>query len=101
MALPATILDTLVEQSLDDAFHLAQIGKCVDGAAHDLNNFLGAVLAYNELILMEEGIDPNTRRMLEECSVATRKASHLVATLTILARPLSDTVVHGEVAPLA
>ena len=101
MGEPTTILDAATESFLDQNFHMAQVGRCVDGVAHDLNNYLGAVLAYAELISTEEGVDPNVRRMLDECSGALRKATHLVATLTMLARPSRETMVHGDVGPLA
>lgn len=87
--------------NLDELFRMAQVGKCMDGVAHDLNNYIGSVLAYNELISTEDGVDPELRRMLNECAGALRKATQLVATMTILARPLRDSVVHGEVGPLA
>ena len=44
----------------------AQVGGCVSGIAHDINNLLGAAMAYAELAALDEGVSPDTSRMLEQ-----------------------------------
>lgn len=64
----------------------AQVGRCVDGATHDINNALGAALAYAELIQLDQGLSEDSRRMLERTSEAIERCSHLVSQLTNLGR---------------
>lgn len=68
------------------AFRHAQVGRSVSSVTHDLNNYLGAIMAYAELAGMDAGISPDTARMLGEVGNAVRKSSALVASLTDVAR---------------
>jgi len=67
-------------------FRHAQVGRSVSSVTHDLNNYLGAIMAYAELAAMDAGIGPDSARMLGEVNNAVRKASNLVASLTDVAR---------------
>ncbi|HNR30196.1 MAG TPA: HAMP domain-containing sensor histidine kinase [Candidatus Hydrogenedentes bacterium] len=67
-------------------FRYAQVGRCVNGVAHDLNNYLGAVMAYAELCTLEEGLTSECNRMLGEIIGGIQKASALVNALTGVAR---------------
>lgn len=67
-------------------FRHAQVGRSVSSVTHDLNNYLGAIMAYAELASMVEGVTPDTKRMLGEVVGAVRKSSTLVASLTDVAR---------------
>ncbi len=86
-------MDWLREESPQEAqerLHLvaryAQVGQCVSSVAHDVNNYLGAIMAYAELIGLEESLGADTRRMLDEIIGAVRKASGLMGNLTDVAR---------------
>jgi C4-dicarboxylate-specific signal transduction histidine kinase len=74
------------EQRLTLLFRQAMVGRCVNGVTHDVNNFLGAVLAYAELIGYEEGLSPESRRMLAEIVDGIKRSSDLLGTLTGIAR---------------
>ena len=67
-------------------FRHAQVGRSVSSVTHDLNNYLGAIMAYAELAGMDTGITPDTARMLGEVANAVKKSSTLVASLTDVAR---------------
>jgi two-component system NtrC family sensor kinase len=67
-------------------FRHAQVGRNVSSVTHDLNNYLGAIMAYAELAGMDPGISPDTARMLGEVINAVRKASGLVGVVTDVAR---------------
>lgn len=67
-------------------FRHAQVGRSVSSVTHDLNNFLGAIMAYAELAGMDKGISPDSARMLGEVVNAVKKSSGLVASLTDVAR---------------
>ena len=67
-------------------FRHAQVGRSVSSVTHDLNNYLGAIMAYAELCSMDGGISPDSVRMLGEVTNAVRKSSTLVNSLTDVAR---------------
>ncbi|HOQ89102.1 MAG TPA: HAMP domain-containing sensor histidine kinase [Candidatus Hydrogenedentes bacterium] len=68
-------------------YRYAQVGRCVNGVAHDINNLLGAVLAYTELVQLEPGLTENGQRMLDNVLEAAEKCASLVSALTAIARP--------------
>lgn len=64
----------------------AQVGGCVSGIAHDINNLLGAAMAYAELVSYDEGISPDSAKMLNQVVDGISKCSRLVSTLTSISR---------------
>ncbi|GMW00132.1 MAG: hypothetical protein AMXMBFR84_12700 [Candidatus Hydrogenedentota bacterium] len=73
-------------ERLERLFRYAQIGQCVSSVTHDVNNFLGAIMAYAELIAMDETLPAESTRMVGEILAAVRKASGLVNNLTDVSR---------------
>ncbi len=71
---------------LDGTFQYVEVGRCVNGVAHDVNNFLGAIMAYTELIGLTNNLPPESQEMLDEIVTAAKKSSHLVNYLTEIAR---------------
>jgi signal transduction histidine kinase len=67
-------------------YRFAQIGRCVSSVTHDVNNYLGAIMAYAELVAMDGSLSQESRRMLDEVIGAVRKSSTLVNNLTDVAR---------------
>ncbi len=67
-------------------YRYAQVGGCVSSVTHDVNNYLGAILAYAELLSLESGQTDESRRMLEEIMTAVRRSSRLISGLTDIAR---------------
>ena len=67
-------------------FRYAQVGRCVSSVTHDVNNLLGAILAYAELIGLEESLSEESARMLKEIMNAVRRSSTLITNLTDVAR---------------
>jgi len=65
----------------------AQVGRCVNGVTHDINNYLGAVIAYSELVLADPGLSDESRQMLKKMLEAGTTCAHLIAALTNIARP--------------
>jgi len=74
-------LDVLKQQ-----YRYAQVGRCVSSVTHDVNNLLGAVLAYAELVQLDAQLGEESRRMLGEIMEAARRCSGLVNNLTSVAR---------------
>lgn len=73
-------------------FRYAHVGRRVNGVAHDLNNFLGAIMAYAELIAIEKNLSPECKRMLGEIIEGVQKASSLVSEITGVARKESSRI---------
>lgn len=88
----------------DDAFeallHRTYAGQYVNSATHDLNNVLGAIMAYADLIRMDSK-NPETTRMAGEIVSASEKGAKLLEALTMIARPIdtdrTDTASVSEV----
>jgi C4-dicarboxylate-specific signal transduction histidine kinase len=71
-------------------FRRAQVGLAVNGVAHDVNNYLGAMLAYAELIELDEELGDESRRMAGEIIESVRKCGNLISVLTSIARRERD-----------
>ena len=64
----------------------AQVGDCVGGVAHDINNMLGAAMAYAELVAYDEGVSDDSKRMLGQIVDGISKCSGLISSLTSISR---------------
>jgi signal transduction histidine kinase/ActR/RegA family two-component response regulator len=62
------------------------LGLLAGGVAHDLNNILAGVVAMPELLLMDEGISPETRKGLHLIEESGRRAASIVGDLLHMAR---------------
>ncbi len=78
--------DDETREKLARLYRYAQVGHCVSSVTHDVNNFLGAILAYAELVGLEKNQTPEALRMLGEVMSAVRKSSRLISSLTDIAR---------------
>lgn len=85
--------DGLVDLNAEDGYdrlarlyRYAQVGRCVSSVTHDMNNFLGAIMAYAELIGMDTPLEGESARMLHEIVDGVKKCSGLVNDLTAIAR---------------
>lgn len=84
-----TGLETLSGEALEKVlalFRYGQIGRYVNGVTHDVNNLLGAVLAYAELIGLNDTLSPESCRMASEIIAAVQQSTALVNGLTEIAR---------------
>jgi signal transduction histidine kinase len=79
-------MDATQADRLARVCRFSQIGRCVNSVTHDVNNYLGAIMAYAELVAMEPGLSDDAQRMLREITGAVRKSSDLIGNLTDLAR---------------
>lgn len=79
MELPYDVLETLL--------HRAHTGQYINSVAHDLNNLIGASMAYAELVEMD-ATDPEVKRMVGEIVRASEKSAELLNAITTIARPL-------------
>lgn len=75
-----------MREKLTRLYRFAQIGRCVSSVTHDVNNYLGAIMAYAELVGMDSTLTEESSRMLSEIIGAVRKSSSLINNLTDVSR---------------
>lgn len=59
----------------------ALAGRTAHNVTHDVNNFLGAILAYSELVDLDPGVGAESKRMLSEITKAVQKSTGLLRTI--------------------
>ena len=67
-------------------FRYAEVGRCVNGVAHEINNHLTAMMAYADLVQMDSGLGDDARQMIERVIDAAEKCSEVVSGLNAVAR---------------
>jgi two-component system cell cycle sensor histidine kinase/response regulator CckA len=75
-----------LQSRLAQAQRMESLGVMAGGIAHDLNNILGPLVAYPELIQRRIGDDPTTRQLLTDMAQATSRAAAVIQDLLTLAR---------------
>jgi signal transduction histidine kinase len=76
------------------------VGRLSAGVAHDFNNFLSAILGYNELVALTAPADPALREYIDGIREAGEKASALTTQLLAFSRRQARTDRHLELSPL-
>jgi len=76
-------------------FRYAEVGRCVNGVAHEINNHLTAMMAYADLVQMDSGIADDARQMMERLIDAAEKCSEVVSGLNAVAR--RDRDLHSQI----
>ncbi len=76
----------ILQRRLEKAERAESLALLAGGVAHDLNNILGPLVAYPELIMMKLPSDSPHRRQLEIMSKAARDAADVIQDLLALAR---------------
>ena len=77
--------ETLKEQ-LQKAERMQSLGVLAGGVAHDLNNILGPLVAYPELILLKLPEDSPVRKQVQLVGRSAREAADIIQDLLSLAR---------------
>jgi len=75
-----------LEEQLERAQRMESLGVLAGGVAHDLNNILGPLVAYPEMILMKLPPDSPARRQIEMLGKSARDAADVIQDLLTLAR---------------
>jgi PAS domain S-box-containing protein len=75
-----------LEERLQRSEKMEALGTMAGGVAHDLNNVLGIIIGFSELLLMNEIESTSMRLQLERIMQAGKKAAAIVNDLLTLAR---------------
>lgn len=78
----------LTPPQIESLINDAQKGRYVNNVTHDVNNLLGAIMAYAELIRMDSS-DPETNRMIDEILGAVEKGAEILSALTTITRRIN------------
>ena len=82
-------LEQLVQdrsQALVQAEKMAALGRMAGGVAHEINNPLGAILAFVQLMIRDLGDDPSTRENLDAIEQCTLRCTAIVNSLLNFSR---------------
>lgn len=83
---PGTPDLSVLNPRTEDILRYIAVGRCSDGVTHDINNFLGAAMAYAELVELEVGLRDEAKRMLREIVNRLQHAATMMGDLTTIAR---------------
>ncbi|MEW5925617.1 MAG: PAS domain S-box protein, partial [Candidatus Zixiibacteriota bacterium] len=75
-----------LKEQLERAQRMESLGILAGGVAHDLNNILGPLVAYPEMILMKLPPDSPARKQVEMLGKSAREAADVIQDLLTLAR---------------
>ena len=75
-----------IEQKLRQAEKMEAIGTLAGGVAHDLNNILGAIVSYPDLMLIDLPEESHLRTLILTIRKSGEKAAAIVQDLLTLAR---------------
>jgi PAS domain S-box-containing protein len=81
-----------METQLQQAQDMAAVGQLAAKVAHDLNNVLGGLISYPDLLLMEIPEDSHLRDIIHTIQKSGQKAADIVQDLLTLARRGTVTV---------
>ena len=99
LSLVKTEIDDLLAQQKRDAVErrslearlarsekMEALGLLAGGVAHDLNNVLSGIVSYPDLLLMDETLNPKTRRAIDTIKRSGEQAAAIVKDLMTISR---------------
>jgi len=75
-----------LQESLEKAKRMESLGLLAGGVAHDLNNMLGPLVGYPDLLLMKLPEDSPMRKQIERIGISAKHAADVIQDLLTLAR---------------
>jgi PAS domain S-box-containing protein len=77
------------QEQLERAKKMEAIGLLAGGVAHDLNNVLGPITGYPELLLLDNSISSTQRQYIQAIKTSGEKAAAIVDDLLTIARGIA------------
>ncbi|MBI4861264.1 MAG: response regulator [Candidatus Riflebacteria bacterium] len=74
------------EEQLIQSEKLAAIGELAGGVAHEINNPLGVILGFTQLLLKQDWTDPGVKKKLRHIETQTFRCKNIVTNLLKFAR---------------
>lgn len=99
MAKNASNLDE-IKQKIEKLHRFLTAGLCISGVTHEVNNHLGAIMAYAEMLQLETSPGEESNRMLGKIIESVKLCSHLINGLNTLARAKEELVTLVEIPEL-
>lgn len=75
-----------LEKQLSQAMKMEAVGRLAGGLAHDINNYLGAITGFSDLVKMTHGNDQTLARRMDTISETAFRASSLIRQLLAFSR---------------
>lgn len=75
---------------LNTLVNAAQTGRTLNNVTHDVNNMLGAIMAYADMMLMD-ATDAESKQMLEDIMASAETSATLLKNLTAISQRSSST----------
>jgi len=89
-----------IEERIEKLHRLATAGLCINGVIHDTNNYLGAIMAYAELLQMDTSPGEESHRMLGKIIECVQDCSTLMNGLNTISRSKDNLVTLVEIPEL-
>jgi two-component system C4-dicarboxylate transport sensor histidine kinase DctB len=89
-----------IEERLEKLHRLATAGLCINGVIHETNNYLGAIMAYAELLQMETSPGEESHRMLGKIIDCVQDCSLLMNGLNTISRSKDSLITLVEIPEL-
>ncbi len=80
-----------LEKQLFQAMKMEAIGRLAGGLAHDINNYLGAITGFSDLVKITHGNDPVLARRMDSIAETAVRASSLIRQLLAFSRKQPST----------
>ncbi len=89
-----------IEERIEKLHRLATAGLCINSVIHDTNNYLGAIMAYAELLQMDTSPGEESHRMLGKIVECVQDCSTLMNGLNTISRTRDTLITLVEVSEL-
>lgn len=89
-----------IEERIEKLHRLAPAGLCINSVIHDTNNYLGAIMAYAELLQMDTAPGEESHRMLGKIIECVQDCSVLMNGLNTISRSKDTLVTLVEISEL-
>ncbi|MGC8846247.1 MAG: sensor histidine kinase [Candidatus Hydrogenedens sp.] len=89
-----------IEERIEKLHRLATAGLCINSVIHDTNNYLGAIMAYAELLQMDTSPGEESHRMLGKIVECVQDCSILMNGLNTISRNKDNLITLVEIPEL-